>query len=68
MTRPLQSVKPAISYTVAEAALASGIGETSLRAANASQELDFHYIGLKAVVLADDLIEYVRSLPVERAS
>ena len=68
MTRPLRTIKPAIAYTIPEAADATGYGETVLRNAIKAQELEPHYVGNKPVLLADDLVAWVRSLPTERVS
>jgi hypothetical protein len=68
VTRPLRSVKPAISYTVPEAAEATGFGETLIRRAVSAGDLELHYFGAKSVLLGDDLAEWVRSLPTERVA
>lgn len=68
MTRPLQGIKPAISYTLPEASLATGIGETKLREAIEDGALERHYSGRVPVILAQDLIDFVAALPTERAS
>ena len=68
MTRPLNFTKPAISYTIPELALATGIGETKIREAIDAQELEKHHFGRSVVVLADDAVEWIRSLPSERIS
>ena len=66
MTAPLRGVKPAISYTVPEAAHAVGCGETKIRDAIKAGELTPRYTGSKPVLLAADLLEWVASLPTER--
>lgn len=68
MTRPLRGIKPAISYTIPEAALATGYSETVIRAAIEAEDIEPHYVGTKPVVLADDLTEWIRSLPTARVS
>lgn len=68
MTAPLRYVKPAISYTFAEAAHAVGVGETKIREAEKAGDLTFRWIGSRAVVLADDLAAWVSSFPTERVA
>lgn len=58
----------AVSYNMAGAVAASGIGETNIKKAIADGELVAHYMGSKLVITAPDLFEWVRSLPTERAS
>lgn len=55
-----------VSYSMAGAVAASGIGETSIREAIAADELVVHYVKSKPVILATDLFEWVESLPTER--
>lgn len=57
-----------VSFDMAGAVKASGIGETSIRAAQANDELVFHYVGSKPVILATDLAAWVASLPTEKES
>jgi hypothetical protein len=76
MTRPLRSVKPAISYTVPEAADATGYGESIIRAAVDSGLLEKHYAEKaeggatvsRPVILADDLVTWIRNSPTERVA
>lgn len=68
MTAPLRVVKPAISYNLPEAAHAVGVGETKIRDAIKAGNLTSHYVDSRQVVTAADLIEWVESLPTERAS
>ncbi|MDI6912197.1 helix-turn-helix domain-containing protein [Nocardioides sp.] len=56
---------PAVSYGMAGAVAASGIGETSIKRAIADGELVGHYLGRKIVIRAADLDEWVQSLPTE---
>lgn len=58
----------AVSYNVAGAVEASGIGETTLREALRAGDLIAHYVGVKPVILAADLAEWIASLPTERPS
>lgn len=56
----------AVSFTLAGAASASGIGETNLRAAADRGDLICHWVNSKRVIRAIDLDEYIQSLPTER--
>lgn len=56
----------AVSYNMAGAVVASGIGETTLKSAIAADELIAHYVGNKLVIRAVDLDEWIQSLPTER--
>lgn len=58
----------AVSYNMAGAVGATGIGETTIKAAIASGDLIAHYVGVKTVIRAADLDEWIQSLPTERAS
>lgn len=58
----------AVSYNMAGAVAASGIGETTLKAAIARDELIAHYVGNKLVIRAVDLDEWIDSLPTERVT
>ena len=58
----------AVSYNRAGAVAASGIGETTIKTAIANGDLIAHYVGVKTVILASDLAEWIASLPTERAS
>jgi len=58
-----------ISYTLPDAAEQIGISQRSLAIAIASGDIVQHYLGASAtkpVVLAEDLLAYVRSQPTER--
>lgn len=57
---------PAISYNMAGAVAATGIGETTIKAAIRNNELIAHYVGNKLVIRAADLDEWIQSLPTER--
>ena len=61
----VQLALAAVSYNMAGAVAASGIGETSLKKAIADDELVAHYQGTKLVILATDLHDYLESLPTE---
>lgn len=59
----------AVSYNMAGAVAASGIGETNIKRAIARDELIAHYFGEKGgaiVIRAVDLDEWIQSLPTER--
>ncbi|WP_402464390.1 hypothetical protein [Isoptericola aurantiacus] len=58
-------IKP-VSHSVPRAALVVGIGETKIREAIANGDLATHYIGTRPVVLHNELVEWVTSLPDER--
>lgn len=57
----------AVSYHMAGAVAASGIGETSIKKAIANGDLIAHYVGTKLVIRAVDLDEWIESLPTERS-
>jgi ABC-type proline/glycine betaine transport system permease subunit len=58
----------AVSYNMAGAIAATGIGETTIAAAIKNSDLIAHYVGVKVVIRAVDLDEWVQSLPTERRS
>lgn len=58
----------AISYDYAGAAEATGLSETTIRAAEKAKELVAHYQGRKPVFRAVDLDNWIRSLPTERVA
>jgi hypothetical protein len=58
----------AVSYNMAGAIAATGIGETSIKAAITNGDLIAHYVGVKLVIRAADLDEWIQSLPTERRS
>jgi hypothetical protein len=58
----------AVSYSVAGAVRATGIGETSIKSAIARGDLVAHYVGTKIVLRALDLDDWIQSLPTERVS
>lgn len=58
----------AVSYNMAGAVAATGIGETTIKAAIERADLVAHYVGVKIVIRAVDLDEWVASLPTERRS
>lgn len=57
----------AVSYSMAGAVRATGIGETSIKSAIARGDLVAHYVGAKIVLRAADLDAWIVSLPTERA-
>lgn len=56
----------AVSYNMAGAISATGIGETTIKAAIRDNELIAHYVGNKLVIRAADLDDWIQSLPTER--
>jgi len=58
----------AVSYNMAGAVAATGIGETSIRAAIARGDLVGHYLGSKLVIRALDLDDWIQTLPTQPAS
>lgn len=56
----------AVSYNMAGAVAATGIGETTIKKAIASDELIAHYNGNRQIFRAVDLDEWIQSLPTER--
>jgi hypothetical protein len=56
----------AVSYNMAGAVAATGIGETRIKEAIERSELIAHYNGVRLVIRAVDLDEWVQSLPTER--
>lgn len=58
----------AVSYNMGGAVAASGIGETTIKAAIRNNELIAHYVGNKLVIRAVDLDEWIQSLPTERVA
>lgn len=55
----------AVSYNMAGAVEATGIGETRLKEAIARGDLIAHYNGAKLVIRAVDLDEWIQTLPTE---
>jgi hypothetical protein len=69
MSARLRTVKTAVAYSIPEAAAAVGVGETAVKEAIDAGLLTRHYVTTsKPVILADDLLEWVRNAPTERAS
>lgn len=56
----------AVSYNMAGAVAASGIGESTIKAAIRDNDLIAHYVGNKLVIRAADLDDWIQSLPTER--
>jgi excisionase family DNA binding protein len=54
-----------IAYSVEEAAAAVGYSDWTIRQAIKNHELFPRYAGRKAVILHDDLYEWVANLPLE---
>lgn len=59
---------PAVSYNMAGAVAATGIGETTIKTAIRNNELIAHYVGNRLVIRAADLDDWIQSLPTERAN
>lgn len=59
-----------IAYTIEGAAAATPLGENLIRAAINNGDLVAHYRegGQHPIILADDLIDWIRTLPTEKAS
>lgn len=55
-----------IAFDLQSAAAAVGLSDRTLRDAIADGSLTAHYQGRKPLILRDDLIEYIRSLPTEK--
>ncbi|ALJ22088.1 hypothetical protein [Microbacterium sp. No. 7] len=55
---------PKISYSIPEAAEATGYGETTIKEAVRCGDLTPRYANRKPVILADDLQQWVASLPI----
>lgn len=55
----------AVSYNMAGAVSATGIGETTINTAIRNNELIAHYVGNKLVIRAADLDEWIQSLPTQ---
>lgn len=56
----------AVSYNMAGAVAATGIGETTIKTAQRNGDLVGHYVGNKLVFRAADLDDWIQSLPTER--
>jgi hypothetical protein len=54
----------AIAYNFAGAAKAAAVDESDILEAGRTGKLVVHALGNRAVILADDLADWVRSLPV----
>lgn len=63
MTTPAFAV---VAYDYPGAVAASGIGLTKLKAAVSRGDLIAHYEGVKVVIRAADLDDYIKSLPTEK--
>lgn len=58
----------AVSYTVPNAAKASGVGQKKIIAACDSDELPCHWNGPIRIIRAVDLDEWIQTFPTERRS
>lgn len=56
----------AVSYNLAGAMAATGVGETTIKTAIANDDLVAHYVGTKLIIRAADLDDWIQSLPTER--
>lgn len=56
----------AASHSIPRAALAADVGVTTIRQAIARGDLAVHYVGTKPLILHNELIAWVESLPDER--
>lgn len=68
MTTRAAHVYPFISTDIAGAITATGVRETKLREAINRGDLIVHYHDSKPVILAEDLRDWIASLPTERRS
>lgn len=57
----------AVSYNYDGATASTGIGRSTIERAIKSGDLIAHYVGRKVVIRAEDLDEWVQSLPTEKA-
>jgi excisionase family DNA binding protein len=55
-----------VSFSIPKAAAATGIGHQTIRDAINEGELIAHYVGVKAVIRAVDLDEWIASLPTDK--
>jgi hypothetical protein len=65
VSRDLRPVIQPIALSIPDAAAAVGYSETTLKDAIAKGDLIVRYANTKGVIAADDLIEWVKSLPIE---
>jgi hypothetical protein len=63
MTNESAGVKPVLSYTIAEAVTATGIGRSSLYEDIKAGKLTAKKRGASTVILAEELARYVAELP-----
>ena len=64
----MSNLRPAIvplALTLPDAADAVGSSETVIKRVCASEELTKRYIGTKPVLLAEDILAWLRTLPLE---
>lgn len=60
--------KTSVAYTLGEAAVATSISEDKIRAACERLDLASYFVGVKRIIRAADLDEWIQTLPTERAS
>lgn len=65
MKRDLQPVIQPVALSIPDAAAAVGYSVTTLKDAIAKGDLVVRYANRKGVIPAEDLIEWVKSLPIE---
>lgn len=65
MSRDLRPVIQPIALSIPDAAAAVGYSETTLKDAITKGDLVVRYANTKGVIAADDLLEWVKSLPIE---
>jgi excisionase family DNA binding protein len=66
MANPPDQLSEKLSYTIAEAARALGIGKSTIYLALASGKLSARKCGSRTLLLADELRRYTSSLPPAR--
>lgn len=65
MTRDLRPVAQPLAYSIPDAAVAVGYSETVLKEVVRRGELVPRYANSKPVLLAEDLLAWLQSLPLE---
>jgi len=66
MSRPLRATPQPLSYSLAGAALATGMSESSLGRIIKAGDLTVRYPNTSPVILAAELQAYLESLPFEK--
>jgi hypothetical protein len=65
VSNDLRPVTRPIAYPIIEAAAACGYSESVIKRAIAAGDLSPRYANTKGVILADELADWLRSLPIE---